>query len=122
MITEILDSGWTARALSGDIPAHIADRDIPAQVPGSIHTDLLASNLIDDPYLGMEENELKWLHTSAWRYTTRFTAAALAPGEHADLTFDGLDTVARIVLNGTELARTYNQHRTYRFDDTHALR
>jgi beta-mannosidase len=122
MITEILDSGWTARALSGDIPAHIADRDIPAQVPGSIHTDLLASNLIDDPYLGMEENELKWLHTSAWRYTTRFTAAALAPGEHADLTFDGLDTVARIVLNGTELARTYNQHRTYRFDVTHALR
>ncbi len=121
MITENLDSGWTVRALAGQIPAHIADRDIPAQIPGSIHTDLLASHLINDPYIGMEEQALEWLHTSTWRYTTRFNAVRPAPGEQVDLAFDGLDTIARVILNGTEIARTYNQHRTYRFDITHVL-
>ena len=30
--------------------------------------------------------------------------------------FEGLDTVATVTLNGSELGRTKNQHRSYRFD------
>ncbi|NEE21349.1 glycoside hydrolase family 2 protein, partial [Streptomyces sp. SID7499] len=35
-----------------------------------------------------------------------------------DLVFDGLDTAARIVLDGREVGTTRNMHRTYRFDVT----
>ena len=33
-----------------------------------------------------------------------------------DLVFDGLDTVARVELNGVLVAETRNMHRSYRFD------
>ncbi len=32
-----------------------------------------------------------------------------------DLVAEGLDTVAHVTLNGVEIARTRNQHRTYRW-------
>src|SRR5690606_16364072 len=98
--------------------AEIAGQVIPAQVPGSVHTDLLAAGLIKDPYVGMEEMALQWLHRTDWAYETTFAAHSPLNGERMDLAFDGLDTVARVVLNGTEVARTYNQHRSYRFDVT----
>ena len=29
----------------------------PAQVPGTVHTDLMANGLIDDPYMGLKRKE-----------------------------------------------------------------
>ena len=45
-----LHSGWTLRAVSGPVPAAIADNAIPATVPGCVHTDLLAAGVIADPF------------------------------------------------------------------------
>ncbi|NUQ91041.1 MAG: glycoside hydrolase family 2 protein, partial [Glycomyces artemisiae] len=39
-----------------------------------------------------------------------------------DLAFDGLDTVARVSLNGTVVGETANMHRRYRFDARAAIR
>lgn len=121
MLVQELHSGWTVRNLSGDVPSHIAGVVIPAHVPGNVHTDLLDAGLINDPYIGMEESELTWLHRTSWAYQTTFAAGAARPGEYIDLAFDGLDTIARVVLNGNEVARTYNQHRSYRFDVTDVI-
>ncbi|WP_019149135.1 glycoside hydrolase family 2 protein [Timonella senegalensis] len=118
MLSHTLHAGWTLRNTAGEVPAEIAGQVIPAQVPGSVHTDLLAAGLIKDPYVGMEEKALQWLHRTDWAYETTFAAHNPLNGERMDLAFDGLDTVARVVLNGTEVARTYNQHRSYRFDVT----
>lgn len=118
MFSSELHTGWTVRNLKGDVPAEIVNVDIPATVPGSIHTDLLDAGLIQDPYVGLNERDLQWLHTTSWRYTTTFESHQAHGGERIDLAFDGLDTVARIVVNGVEVARTANQHRYYRFDVT----
>jgi beta-mannosidase len=111
-----LHDGWNLRSAGGPVPAHIAGRTVPAQVPGTAHTDLLAAGLIDDPYLDLNENDLVWAHRAQWLYSRELTAAPAAADERVDLVFDGLDTVAEISLGGTRIGSTANQHRGYRFD------
>ncbi|MEU8244334.1 glycoside hydrolase family 2 TIM barrel-domain containing protein [Actinoplanes missouriensis] len=111
-----LHHGWTVRATGGPVPPEIADVTVPATVPGTVHTDLLAAGLIPDPYLGENEAALAWFHRSSWRYDTVLRAAPAEPGERVELVFDGVDTVASIELDGVELGRTANMHRRFRFD------
>ena len=111
-----LDDGWTLAASGASVPQHIAGQVVPAQVPGCAHTDLLAAGLIPDPYQDRVEERLVWAHRADWRYSLAFESAPLSEGERADLVFGGIDTVATITLNGRELGRTANMHRSYRFD------
>ncbi len=113
-----LSERWTVRATGGPLPAGLAGRAVPAAVPGYVTTDLLAAGLVPDPYLDDNEATLAWIGRSDWTYATDFELEALGPDEHLDLAFDGLDTVATVVLNGTELGRTFNMHRSYRFEIT----
>jgi hypothetical protein len=98
------------------VPQFLADRDVPAQVPGSTHLDLMAADRIPDPYLDRNEAALTWLHRVDWRYSTTFQAEVPRVGERVELAFDGIDTVATIELNGDVLGHTVNMHRGYRFD------
>ncbi|MFI2755179.1 glycoside hydrolase family 2 protein [Cellulomonas sp. P22] len=116
MIEQDLHEGWTLRATRGPVPDDVEDRTVPADVPGSVHTDLLAAGLVPDPYLDQNETSLTWVHRTDWRYERALTIGPLGPGERADLVFDGLDTVADLRVDGKLLGRTANQHRSYRFD------
>ncbi|GAA4721570.1 glycoside hydrolase family 2 protein [Isoptericola chiayiensis] len=118
-----LSTGWTVRHVGGPVPASTAAplHEVPATVPGSIHTDLLAADLIVDPYLDDHERQLQWIGRCDWEYATTFTVDRTSNERH-ELAFDGLDTVATVALNGTEVARTANQHRRHRFDVTDLLR
>lgn len=110
-----LHEGWTLRVASGPAPAEIADAVIPAQVPGCVHVDLLAAGLIPDPYHGVNEALLAWIGLVDWTYHTAFTWSPDGEARH-DLVFDGVDTVATILLNGTVLGEVANQHRSYRYN------
>ncbi|WP_106815702.1 glycoside hydrolase family 2 protein [Microbacterium timonense] len=112
-----LHDGWTLRHSGGDIPpvfAAVAAEPVPAIVPGVVHTDLLAAGLIPDPYVDDNESLLSWIGRCDWTYELTFDAPADGAQNH-DLVADGLDTVARVVLNGVEIAKTANQHRSYRW-------
>lgn len=119
-----LQSGWLLRQVAGDAPAEIADilaAGISAQVPGVVHLDLLRHQLIEDPFVDDTESRLHWIGESDWEYTLAFDWQPDGADRH-DLVAEGLDTVATIVLNGVEVARTANQHRSYRFDIGRHLR
>ncbi|MEH1168869.1 glycoside hydrolase family 2 protein [Micromonospora sp. CPCC 205539] len=119
---QALHDGWTLRAAAGaPVPDDIAGRAVPATVPGSVHTDLLAAGLIPDPYLDDNERALAWIGRTDWVYRTTF---AHQPGDddRVDLVCAGLDTVATLTLNGVEVGRTENMHRGYRFDVRSLLR
>ncbi|MBN1170541.1 MAG: glycoside hydrolase family 2 protein, partial [Micromonosporaceae bacterium] len=94
---------------------------IQATVPGCVHTDLLAAGLIDDPYLDDNEQHLDWIGRTDWVYETEFQWSD-AGAHRVDLVCSGLDTVATLTLNGIELGRTFNMHRSYRFDVQPLLR
>ncbi|RZS91468.1 beta-mannosidase [Motilibacter rhizosphaerae] len=115
MLRTDLHDGWTVRAVAGDPPPDVAAATVPATVPGSVHTDLLAAGLIADPYLDLNEQLLQWVGRTDWRYETSFAWAGGAD-ERVDLVLEGLDTVARVELNGRTVAETRNMHRTYRVD------
>ncbi len=108
-----LHTGWTLSCNDTGRPG--LPENIPATVPGCVHTDLLAARLIPDPYLDVNEITNDWIGRCEWVYRLSFDAV---PDEAKvqELVFDGLDTIATVRLNGEEIGRTFNQHRTYRFD------
>ncbi|HEY8471264.1 MAG TPA: glycoside hydrolase family 2 protein [Natronosporangium sp.] len=117
-----LHDGWTVTPVApdGSVPAEVAAEPVPATVPGCVHTDLLAAGLIPDPYLDDNELRLAWIGRTDWRYETSFQ---WQPGNrHVDLVCAGLDTVARVEVNGHEVGRTANMHRGYRFPIGSVLR
>src|SRR5688572_29713478 len=119
MTTQQLHDKWTVRPVGelSEVPSALRGVAVPARVPGCVHTDLLRAGLIPDPYQGRNEFEVRWIGHTDWQYRTTFAAdEQLFAHERIDLVFDGLDTVARIELNGHEIARTFNMHRGYRFD------
>ncbi|WP_181032907.1 glycoside hydrolase family 2 protein [Clavibacter michiganensis] len=115
-----LDGPWTLTAVSGAAPEGILGRDVPATVPGCAHTDLLTADLITDPFDGDAEAAQQWIGSTVWRYARTFDWQDDGSERH-DLVADGLDTLATVVLNGTVVAQTRNQHRSYRFSVGHLL-
>ena len=121
-----LHHGWTltAPALPDDVPATVAAalaEGVPAIVPGEAHLDLRCAGLIDDPFDGANEAVQQWIGDTTWRFSTTFTWSDDASTRH-DLVAYGLDTVATVELNGDEIGRTQNMHRSYRWDVRGALR
>ena len=103
-VRRLLDQGWTVRAVAGPVPAALDGAVVPATVPGSVHTDLLAAGLIPDPYLDENEALLAWVGDVDWRYET-----TLRPGaprtrprgtRSSSSSLEGLDTVATVELDG----------------------
>ncbi|GAB2526287.1 glycoside hydrolase family 2 protein [Microbacterium petrolearium] len=118
-----LTTGWTVRLVTGEAPDDLASRldAVPAEVPGVVHTDLLAAGLITDPFVDDAEASLRWIGESDWEYRTSFDWSDTGD-TRVDLVAEGLDTVAHVELNGVTVARTVNQHRSYRLPVAELLR
>lgn len=116
MYLQSLDGEWQLSRLG-------ADEWISATVPGCVHTDLIAAGVIPDPFIGDNEKRIAWIAETDWVYRRSFIAdEALLAEERVILECDGLDTLATIRLNGEEIARTDNMHRSYRLDVTGKVR
>jgi beta-mannosidase len=82
---------------------------LKAAVPGTVHTDLLANERIQDPFYRTNEKDLQWIDKSDWIYQTTFDLpAAIASKEHIELDFKGLDTYADVYLNDKLLFKADN--------------
>jgi beta-mannosidase len=86
-----------------------------ATVPGTIHTDLLNSGKIKDPFFSDNERGLQWIGECDWVYKTMFDLTEEMNKDNLFLTFEGLDTIAHVKLNGQSLGDTNNMFRQFRF-------
>ena len=94
-----------------------------ANVPGGVHTDLLALGRIPDPFVGDNELKVQGVAESDWEYRRSFRADPQMLAEKKSfLVCDGLDTLAEVTLNGRALGKTDNQFRTYRWEVTGILK
>ena len=90
---------------------------IPAQVPGCVHTDLLAAGKIADPFVGDNEEALRWIFQDRWTYQREFDLPAdFLQQARIFLCCEGLDTIAHLTLNGKLLGTTDNMFRHWEFD------
>lgn len=110
MIEKELHEGWTFRqAEEGDW--------LQATVPGTVHTDLMANGVIDDPYYRLNELDVQWIDKTDWEYKTTFTADKnMLDRDRVQLDFKGLDTYADVFLNGEQILVADNMFREWQVD------
>ena len=99
-------SDWMVHNVNGSI-------SVPATVPGQVHLDLLRAGLISEPYYRYNEAAYKWIpYEPYWTFTKLFTPnASLTQHSTIELAFDGLDTVADLLLNNHHVASSQNMFR-----------
>ncbi len=108
-----LNDSWT---LSFRDPRSQTFHSIPAQVPGNVLGDLQRAGMIPDPYFGNNSDALRPYEFIDWEYRTTFTAPVPGERESVQLLFEGIDTVAEIILNAREIGRTANMFIEHRVD------
>jgi beta-mannosidase len=116
MIIQSLHKNWKMRKIS--------DKDyIPAKVPGSVYSDLLAAKKMEDPYWRDNEDKAFALMENDFEYTGVFTPdPAILTSRRALLRCEGLDTLADLYLNGASIGKTDNMHRIWEFDVKRGLK
>lgn len=83
-----------------------------ASVPGCVHTDLLAHNIIEDPYYRLNEHDMQWIDKKDWVYQTTFSIdESILNKDKVVLNFKGLDTYADVYLNETLILKADNMFR-----------
>lgn len=88
---------------------------LAAEVPGTVHQDLLTHGKLPDPFYGMNEEKIQWVEKEDWLYRTSFVLSEEEMGaEGAFLVFEGLDTYADVFLNGALLLQADNMFVGYR--------
>ena len=116
MFVQQLDGKWELRQAGWE-------EAITARVPGCVHLDLMRAKIIGDPFYGDNEFKVAWVHESDWEYSRTFEPdEKLLAGERVFLECDGLDTIARVKLNGGVLGDAENMYIGHRFDVTGKLK
>ena len=82
----------------------------PADVPGNIYTDLMAAEVIQDPFKGTNETDVEWVARENWTYEsdTFSVSPELLNKSHVVMRFEGLDTYCNVWLNGEHILSANN--------------
>ncbi|UKJ08051.1 beta-mannosidase [Solitalea lacus] len=94
-----------------------------AEVPGTVHTDLLANKVIGDPFYRTNEKEVQWIEQKDWIYETDINIdEELNAYENIDLDFEGLDTYADVFVNDSLVLSSNNMFIGHQVQVRHFLR
>jgi beta-mannosidase len=93
------------------------DAYVPATIPGFVHTDLLNTGVIEDPFFRDNEARLQWIGKTDWEYRRHFSVnTSVLEHEKIDMVFEGLDTYAKVYLNDSLALEADNMFRAWRVD------
>ena len=110
LTSRVLDQNWSFKALEDS-------SWLRASVPGTIHTDLMANGIIEDPYYRLNERKVQWVDKKDWVYQCAFEISAEEfVRHHHELQFEGLDTYASVYINDRLVLQSSNMHRSYTVD------
>ena len=112
MIREFIHENWKMRQVGDEF-------FVPATVPGTVYTDLMAAGKLEDPYYRDNEDKALRMMDNDFEYETTFAVGDRKGFDECDkvfLCFEMIDSVADVYLNGKLLGNTLNMHRKYEFD------
>jgi beta-mannosidase len=113
------------RTVQSTHPAYriLAERSLPAGVPGCIHLDLIRAGVIEHPDIGFAERDQFWVGRSDWEYACRFQPMPdLLSADRVELVCEGLDTIASLWVNDQPIGSAANMFCPHRFDVAGALK
>ena len=84
-----------------EIPAEAMS--VPAKVPGCYELDLCAAGKLPNLFYANNQYAVRPYEGHQWLYSKTFDLGPVAKDEKATLTFDGLDTLCDIFLNGRRI-------------------
>lgn len=121
-----LTGSWQFRCddAAGVVPRSVRTvaRWMPATVPGTVHTDLLAAGRIPDPFYRKQELDVQWVDRVRWIYRRTFRVQeAMLAEKTIELVTEGLDTFAAITVNGKPVGTAANMFIGHRFDVRDAI-
>ncbi|MCB5200971.1 glycoside hydrolase family 2 protein [Neorhizobium sp. T786] len=91
----------------------------PISLPGDVHTALKVAGVIPDPYVGRNEDDVRWVADREWVMERRFVIDDPDGAWYLDITY--LDTVAIVFVNDVPVLSADNCFRRYRPDVSSAL-
>lgn len=109
-IEEIMDAGF------------YPDGWMDARVPEDVRTTLKRYGYIDGYYYGKDLDRERWIEEKDWVYYRSFYIDRELEQKENKICFEGIDTVARIWLNGELLGMCKNMYLEHSFDVTKLLR
>jgi beta-mannosidase len=81
----------------------------PAIVPGTVHSNLIKTKQIDNPFYANNEQKLQWIDSLNWEYQCQFNIPQnVFEKKNIDIVFDGLDTYADVYVNDQLLLNANN--------------
>jgi len=87
---------------------------MPTVIPQQVAEILLENGKIPDPHIGKNAANCSWIWENDWAYATTFpTPQGRGP---VLLRLKGVDTIARIYINGEEAGQCHNMFRRYVFN------
>lgn len=90
---------------------------LAATVPGNVHSDLLANELIEHPFIGDNEKRIQWISDTNWEYKTTLNVNdEILQRKQMELSFEGLDTYASVFLNDSLILKANNAFLGYKVD------
>ncbi len=104
-----------------NLPDHMPADCIPAQVPGTVRTALLAAGDIPDPYCGYDNEKSLWLEQKEWWFFRKFPVDASLKGKWVNLVFEGTTFQGDVWLNGKEVGPVKGMLNPHAFDVTSLL-
>lgn len=116
-----LSGVWRFKAVTARtnlLPDHADVKEwMEASVPGTVHTDLMAAGRIPDPFVRMNELDVQWIDSQRWLYRREFEVErAFLDEDSVHLVAEGLDTYARVKLNGRVVGETADMFVEHRFN------
>ena len=108
-MTKSLNGEWLFKEIDAKDYLH-------AHVPGCNFLDLIANNVISDPFVGTNEYDAAWVAQKDWEYIKTFelTADELSAGK-INLNCKMLDTICDVYVNGSLIGSGKNCHIAYSF-------
>ncbi|MEJ2249964.1 MAG: glycoside hydrolase family 2 protein [Candidatus Lokiarchaeota archaeon] len=90
---------------------------VKTEIPSTVFEALQINDIIQDPFYGLNEHQVKWVFQTDWEYKTSFSVKNhVLNYQNIILCFYGLDTISKIYFNGTFIGNTNNMFRKYEFN------
>ncbi|XP_044080324.1 beta-mannosidase isoform X1 [Neovison vison] len=111
-----LRGSWRIRSGNGSL-------ELPGRVPGCVHSALFQRGLIQDLYYRFNDLDYRWISLDNWTYSKKFKIPFnISKWQKVNLIFEGVDTVAKVLLNSVPIGKTSNMFKRYSFDVTSVVR